>query len=178
MATIFLSYCRFRILGMDLLKPAPIPQVMESENRTHQISIPQYGYSRAISPALMSFASDFYDAFLHNHGVNFSAHCTHCNSTHGSALLCLPSNFSPFMVDFLLDLIERTPHSIIRPSRLLDVVRLCGFLLVKPLFVYVLTQVYIPSHFRHSSVFTRALVDELDSNGYHHLGQQFADVYF
>ena len=162
---------------MDSFKPLPIPQMFESVHRNNQISIPRYGYFRNISSTAFSCLSSFYDAFRTNHGRGFSAYCTHCDSEHSSMLLSLPDNFSPFILDFVIDFLEGTPQSVLPPSLLFPVLRLCGYLLVENHLIFALIQFYVPSSLRRPCSFTRALVEELNRSGYHQLGSNFTTTY-
>lgn len=158
-------------------KPPPIPQILESVNKINTISIPRYGYSRNISPAFFSCISSFYEAFQANHSIKFSSRCACCKSEHSSALLCLPDEFSPFVLDFLIDFLEGTPQGNLQQQLLPPVIRLCGFLLIETRYIFAMIQLYVPCQMRRPSSFTRALVNELNSTGYHQLGHEFASTY-
>lgn len=162
---------------MDSFKPLRIPQMLESVHRNNQIAIPRYGYFRNISSTALSCMSSFYEAFRNNHSSRFSAYCTNCNSEHSSALLCLPDNFSPYILDFLIDFLEGTPQSVLPPSLFFPLIRLCGYLLVENHLIFALIQFYVPSSLRRPCSFASTLVEELTQSGYHQLGQKFASTY-
>ena len=146
---------------MDSFKPLPIPQMLESVHRHNQISIPRYGYVRNISSTALSCMSSFYEAFRNNHSSRFSAYCNNCDSEHSSPLLRLPGNFSPSILDFLIDFLEGTPQSVLPPSLLFPVLRLCGYLLVEHHLIFALIQFYVPSSLRRPCSLTSTLVEEL-----------------
>lgn len=162
---------------MELFKPEPIPQVLESANRTHQIVSPFHGYSRSVSPSLLSYCSEFYATYLTSHGVRFSSRCAHCHVEHSAERLCLPNEYPAFAIDCLIDLIERTPQGPIPPSLLFSVIRLCGYLLIKPRFIFAMIQLYIPSHFRRPSAFMSDFVQVLSDNSYPQIANYFSATY-
>lgn len=80
-------------------------------------------------------------------------------------LLCLPDEFAPFVLEFLLDFLEWTAQTNLPQPLLFPVIRLCGFLLIETPVIYEIIQLYIPSFLRRQSSFTRALVEELTRSG-------------
>ena len=156
----------------------PITQLADSPNKTHELCIPAYGYSRFISPALLSCSSPFYSAYLANHGSALtSSICAHCGHEHTATKFCLPYNYAPLEIEFLLDFLERTPHGVIPPPLFLSVIRLCDYLMIDQDIIYAMIQLYLPGHFRRPLAYTRALVDTLNNTSYSNLGRHFAATY-
>ena len=127
----------------SLLRPAPIPQVIESFHKTHQLCIPSYGYRRLISACLFSFASDLYDVFLKHADTIYSSLCAHCHSQHSVDIFCFDDTVHPFQLNFLIDLINCTPPAVITSSQIFPLLRLCSYLLLKPQYIFTLLRLYI-----------------------------------
>ena len=164
---------------MDCHHSRPIAQLAESHQKTHIISIPAYGFTRLVSPTLLSFCSPFYEAYLQRHANQFTtSSCDHCGSEHSAQRFCLPSIYSPTEVNFLLDFLERTTQATSVPEVFFSVIRLSDYLLLPSHFLFDLIQLYIPRHLRFYWQFTRDVVAVLDATSYHALGRHFASVYF
>ena len=152
---------------MDFDQSRPIVQIAEASQRTHLICVPAYDFSRSVSPFLFSLSSPFYEAYLSRHANQFTtSSCQHCNSEHTSQRFCLPPNYSPVELNFLLDFIEQTPQATLRPGLLFSLIRLCDYLLIAPHVIFDLIQIYIPRHFRTRSRFTEDLVAVLSNTSY------------
>ena len=80
--------------------------------------------------------------------------CSHCRSEHSVQQFCLPSDYSPAEVNFLLDFLERTPQATFAPDLFLSVIRLCDYLLIPHHVIFDLIQLYIPRHLRVRCQFT------------------------
>ena len=157
----------------------PIKQLAESPRRTHLICIPAYHYTRFINPGLFSVCSPFYAAYLRRHDSTFTINrCAHCGLEHIALRFCLPYNFSPAAVDFLIDFLERTPQAVLSPPVFLSILSLCDYLLLDNHVIFDMIQIYVPQHLRVRSPFTEALVDALSCTGYARLGEHFAHIYF
>ena len=166
-------------LSMDSHQSRPILQLAESSHKTHIVRVPAYAFSRLVSPSLLSFCSPFYEAFLNRHDTNFTtSSCSHCGSEHSVQQFCLPSDYSPAEVNFLLDFLERTPQATFAPDLFLSVIRLCDYLLIPHHVIFDLIQLYIPRHLRVRSRFTTDLVQTLNSTSYAVFGHEFAHTYF
>jgi len=114
---------------MESMSFRPINQLAESPHKTHTFCIPAYGYTRLVSPALLSFCSPFYAAYLHQHSSTFTtSQCVQCGKEHSATTFCLPYIYSPYELDFVLDFIEHTPPSTFPSPFLLSVLRLCEYL--------------------------------------------------
>ena len=164
---------------MDFHQSRPILQLAESSHKTHIVRVPAYAFSRLVSPSLLSFCSPFYVAFLNRHDTNFTtSSCSHCGSEHSVQQFCLPSDYSPAEVNFLLDFLERTPQATFAPDLFLSVIRICDYLLIPHHVIFDLIQLYIPRHLRICSRFTKDLVQTLNSTSYAFFGDEFAHTYF
>ena len=164
---------------MESMSSRPINQLAESPHKTHTFCIPAYGYTRLVSPALLSFCSPFYAAYLHQHSSTFTtSQCVQCGKEHSATTFCLPYIYSPYELDFVLDFIEHTPPSTFPSPFFLSVLRLCDYLMLNHSFIFDMIQHYTPRPMRQRSPFTEALVDALRHTGYNRLGEEFANTYF
>ena len=92
--------------------------------------MPSTNYSRSLSISFLSFSSDFYCAFLRQSpGVRT---CKLCNKQHSQNYLCLPNMFETHSVDLLFDMLEWKRRYLSFADDLVSLVRLCGYLLIKP----------------------------------------------
>ena len=163
---------------MDFHEFRPIPQLAESSQKTHIISVPAYSFSRLVSPSLLSFCSPFYEAYLKGHDTQFTtSSCNHCGSTHSAQRFCLPCVYSPPEVNFLLDFLERTPQTTFAPDLFLSLINLCDYLLLPQHVIFDLIQMYVPQSLCCGSRFARNLVRTLNETSYAVIGQEFAHTY-
>ena len=96
---------------MDFHQSGPITQLAESSQKTHIVRVPAYAFLPLVSPSLLSFYSPFYEARLNRQDTNFTtSSCSHRGSEHFGQQFCLPSDYSPKEVNFLLDFLKRTPQ--------------------------------------------------------------------
>ena len=103
---------RLSSLSMDFHQSGPITQLAESSQKTHIDRVPAYAFLPLVSPSLLSYYSPFYEAFLNRHDTNFTtSSCSHCGSDHSEQQFCLPSDYSPTEVNFLLDFLKRTSQA-------------------------------------------------------------------
>ena len=79
---------------------------------------------------------------------------------------CLPSDYSPTEVNFLLDFLEHIPQATFAPDLFLSVFRLCDYLLIPHHVIFDLIQLYIARHLRVRSRFTKDLEQTLNSTSY------------
>ena len=97
---------------MDFHQSSPITQLAESSQKTHIVRVPAYAFLPLVSPSLLSYYCPFYEAFLNRHDANFTtSSCSHCGSEHSGQQFCLPPDYSPTGVHFLLDFLKRTPQA-------------------------------------------------------------------
>jgi len=76
---------------MESRSSRPINQLAESPHKTHTFCIPAYAYTRLVSPALLSFCSSFYAAYLDRHNSTFTnSQCAQCGKEHSATTFCLP----------------------------------------------------------------------------------------
>ena len=130
-----MTYCgEDQMLSQVLKEIDLIPQLffafIVSNDRT-VISLSSESYSRSISTNYLSFASDFFSAFLRN-STTFRI-CSVCLKPHGQNQLCLPNNFDKDSLDLLFNILQWNvcgPLSF-SESDLVSLVRLCGFLLIR-----------------------------------------------
>ena len=114
-AFLFLSVPDFHAMDFDLSRP--ISQLAESSERTQFVCIPSYGFSRPVSPFLLSISSDFYKAYLERHDNQYTVSlCQRCQTAHTSQQLCLPATFTSLEVDFILDFLEKNSSGCFCPS--------------------------------------------------------------
>ena len=90
---------------------------------------------------------------------------------------CIPYNYAPLEIEFLIDFHERTPQSVIPPLLFLSVIHLCDYLMIDQDIIFAMIQLYLPRHFRRPSAYTRALVDTLKNTSYSNFGRHFAPTY-
>ena len=115
--------------AMDFDLSFPISQLAESSERTHFVCIPSYGFSRPVSPFLLSISSDFYKAYLARHDNQYTVSlCQHCQTEHTSQQFCFPATFTSLEVDFILDFREQTPQTVFVPRLFFSVIRRCDYL--------------------------------------------------
>ena len=164
---------------MDFDLSRRISQLAESSERTHFVCIPSYGFSRPVSPFLLSISSDFYEAYLARHDNHYTVSlCQHCQTEHTSQQFCLPATFTSLEVDFILDFLEQTPQTVFAPRLFFSVIRLCDYLLFPPHVIFDLMQIYISRHMGIRSPFTENLLELLRKSSYAVLAQSFAATYF
>ena len=114
---------------MDFDLSRPISQLAELSERTHFVCIPSYGFSRQVSPFLLSISSDFYKAYLARHDNQYTVSlCQHCQTEHTSQQFCFPATFTSLEVDFILDFREQTPQTVFVPRLFFSVIRRCDYL--------------------------------------------------
>ena len=146
----------------------PITQLADSPHKTHEICISAFNSVRQVSPALLSYCSQFYQAYLSRHDDDTTtSRCAHCQTD------CLPYVYSPFEVNLLLDFLERTPQAAFPGAILFSLIRLCDYLLINGYVISDVMHIYIPRRMRERSPFTEALVES-----FYHLGGEFASLYF
>ena len=104
--------------------------------------------------------------------------CAQCGTEHVAPRFCLPYNYLPAAVDFLIDLLERNPPAVLSPPLFLSILPLFDYLILDNLVIFDMIQIYIPNHLRVRSPFTVALVDVLSKTAYSGLGEHFAHIYF
>ena len=162
---------------MDSSVSCPIRQLAESPWKTQLICIPAYSYSRLVNPGLFSVCSPFYAASLQCHDSSFTNNgCAHCGTEHVAPRFCLPYNYLPAAVDFLIDFLERNLPAVLSLPLFLSILPLCDYLILDNHVIFDMIQIYISNHLR--SPFTEALVDVLSKPAYSGLGAHFAHVYF
>ena len=167
----------FHAMDFDLFRP--ISQLAESSERTHFVCIPSYGFSRPVSPFLLSISSDFYKAYLARHDNQYTVSlCQHCQTEHTSQQFCLPATFTSLEVDFILDFLEQTPQTVFAPRSFFSVICRCDYPLFPTHVIFDLMQIYLPRHMRIRSPFTEDLLELLRNNSYAVLAQSFAATYF
>lgn len=127
---------------MDFDLSRPISQLAESSERTHFVCIPSYGFSRPVSPFLLSISSDFYKAYLARHDNQYTVSlCQHCQTEHTSQQFCLPATFTSLEVDFILDFLEQTPQTVFAPRLFFSVIRRCDYPLFPTHVIFDLMQI-------------------------------------
>ena len=155
----------FHAMDFDLFRP--ISQLAESSERTHFVCIPSYGFSRPVSPFLLSISSDFYKAYLARHDNQYTVSlCQHCQTEHTSYF------------DFILDFLEQTTQTVFAPRSFFSVIRRCDYPLFPTYVIFDLMQIYLPRHMRIRSPFTEDLLELLRNSSYAVLAQSFAATYF
>ena len=165
--------------AMDFDLSFPISQLAESSERTHFVCIPSYGFSRPVSPFLLSISSDFYEAYLARHDNHYTVSlCQHCQTEHTSQQFCLPATFTFLEVDFILDFLEQTPQTVFAPRSFFSVIRRCDYPLFPTHVIFDLMQIYLPRYMRIRSPFTEDLLELLRNSSYAVLAQSFAATYF
>lgn len=164
---------------MELMLVRPIKQLTESTNKTHLLCIPAYNFTRFVSPTMFAACSQFYEVYLkRNDNLFTTSLCAHCDLEHTTQRFCLPYYHSPYELNFLLDFLERVPQATFSPTLFLSLLRLCDFLLILPILIFDMIQLYVPRHLRHCSPFTEDLVEVLSLTSYSNLGRDFANTYF
>lgn len=114
-----------------------LPQLYEAflvSNERTVVSLPLRNFSRSISFNLLSNTSEFYCALLRN-GIS-SRKCYLCLEYHCLNHLCLPDMFETEAIDVLFDMFELKRSYLSFEDDLVSVIKLCGYLLIKPTIVH------------------------------------------
>ena len=156
---------------MDLL-PQLYQTFLDSNNRA-VLSLPCRNFSRSISFHLLSHTSEFYCAFLRH--TEPERKCTLCLQNHDQRHLCLPETFETEAVHILCDMLEWKLNYLTFQYDLVSLVRLCGYLLIKPnvvnAFLVYLLDIKEVRNSKRGPVFTY----ELYQNGFLQTAQYFAE---
>ena len=83
----FISITMVTIVLSSIKQPEPDMESMSSRppHKTHTFCIPAYAYTRLVSPALLSFCSSFYAAYLDRHNSTFTnSQCAQCGKEHSA----------------------------------------------------------------------------------------------
>lgn len=161
---------------MELYTPETLVQIVESPYRTHEVACPYYGYRRFVSPLLLSTSSKLYEIYLSTHGISFSTNCIHCHVNHPATRFCLPRDFLAFDMDFLLDVLEKSPRLAISTTMFFRVLRICGYLMVNTRIIVDLIQLYVPFYLHYDASFVEQLLHTLTVNGYTPLANQLRSI--
>jgi len=108
--------------------PSPSSHAVPAKSIGYHFCISSHSYHCPIGPSL-------------SRGEWISSHCSLCHLQHTPALYYF-DHTTKLWLRFLVDLIKRTPQSIIYLWRLFTVIHLCSFLLVKPKYMFELIQLY------------------------------------
>ena len=96
--------------------------------------MPSRKFSRSISLNLLSYTSEFYCALLRN-SIS-SRKCCLCLEYHFLNYLCLPEIFETEAIAVLFDMFELKRNYLSFEDDLVSVIKLCGYLLIKPTIVH------------------------------------------
>ena len=114
-----------------------LPQLYEAflvSNERTVVSLPSRKFSRSISFNLLSYTSEFYCALLRK-GIS-SRKCCLCLEYHCLNYLCLPEIFETEAIAVLFDMFELKRNYLSFEDNLVSVIKLCGYLLIKPTIVH------------------------------------------
>jgi len=144
-----------------------LPQLYEAflvSNERTVVSLPSRNFSRSFSFHLLSHTSEFYCALLRN-SISLRK-CSLCKGHHRLNYLCLPDIFEIEAIDLLLDIFEWKLNYLSFTDDLVSVIKLCGYLLIKPSVVHAfLVNLLSLSEVRRSKRGT-AFAYELYRNGF------------
>ena len=115
-----------------------LPQLYEASlvsNERTVVSLPLRNFCRSISFNLLSHNCEFYCALLHN-GI-ISHKCSLCLEYHCLNYLCLPDIFKTKAIAVLFDMFELKRSYLSTEDDLVSIIKLCGYLLIKPTIVHV-----------------------------------------
>ena len=110
------------------LLPQLYEQFLATDDQT-MVSLPDKNYCRVVSLPLLTYVSEFYEAFLRNTSAKRS--CAVCDNKHSRNQLCLPDLFEPVGLDLLFDILERKRFSLSSRDDLVSLVKICGYLRIK-----------------------------------------------
>ena len=115
-----------------------LPQLWEAflvSNERTVISLPLRNFCCSISFNLLSHNCEFYCALLRN-GIILHK-CSHYLEYHGLNYLCLPDIFKTKAIAVLFDMFELKRSYLSTEDDLVSIIKLCGYLLIKPTIVHV-----------------------------------------
>ena len=127
--SLFVDEVLFEVLKELGLLVQLYEEFIVSDQRT-VICLPSANYSRSLSFSFLNFTSDFYCAFLRNSPT--LRICKLCYQEHSRNYLCLPNMFERHSLDLLFDIFEWKRRYVSFADDLVSLVRLCGYLLIKP----------------------------------------------
>lgn len=170
-ASLFADELLFEVLKELGLLVQLYEEFIVSEERT-VISLPSTNYSRSLSFSFLSFTSDFYCAFLRNSPT--VRICKLCYQQHSRNYLCLPNMFERHSVDLLFDIFEWKRRYLSFADDLVSLVRLCGYLLIKPNIVHAFLANLMPLDAVMKSESLPIFAFELHRNGFFETAAYFS----
>jgi len=104
-------------------------------NERTVVSLPLRNFSCSISFNLLSHTCEFYCVLLRN-GI-ISHKCSLCLECHCPNYLCIPDIFKTKAIAVLFDMFELKRSYLSTEDDLVSIIKLCGYLLIKPTIVHV-----------------------------------------
>ena len=165
--SLFAERINQQVIGEVLREIGLLPQLYEqfltTDDRT-VVSLPCKNYCRAISQPLLTYVSDFYDAFLRNSPSE--RNCSLCSNQHSRSQLCLPQLFEKEALDLLFDTLERKRFYLGAGDDLVSLIKICGYLLIKTDILHAFLLNLLSLKEVRTSESATAFVYELYRNGY------------
>ena len=116
------------VLRANGLLPQLYEQFLASDEQT-AVSLPGKNYCRVISHPLLTYVSEFYDAFLRNSPSERD--CNFCPNQHSRNQLCMPDLFEKEALDLLFDMLQGKRFYLCAGDDLVSLIKICGYLLLK-----------------------------------------------